>query len=266
MQRIFAAASLTALTLAVLGCHREKVAYRQPPPPPAPVYRTAPTVRANSRTSNPQVAAGTETSAGTDRTNLAETPAERELGKPVETEIGLASWYGTPYDQRKTSDGTVYDQNGLTAAHLTLPFGTMVRVTNVSTGQSVVVRINDRGPFVKGRIIDLSLGAAKAIGIYRVGVGKVKVEAFAPPQRAGVDPAGRWCVQIGAFATEAEAQRLQRDLLRRYATAKVIQFQGPTGHWVRITPAQPDREHTSAIANNIHPSSPQAEPYLTRMN
>ncbi len=191
---------------------------------------------------------------------------ERELGMPVETEIGMASWYGPQYNQHNAADGSIYDQNAMTAAHLTLPLGTMVRVTNLATGQSAVVRITDRGPFVHGRILDLSLGAAKAIGLYRMGVGKVKIEAFAPPQRAGIEPAGRWCVQIGAFATEAEAQKLQRDLSRRYATAKVIEFAGPTGHWVRINPANPDKAHAAEVANYIHPHDPQVEPYLTRIN
>jgi len=267
IHRTFRVAVFSVLAIAAVGCHRETLVYRQAPPPP-PTSSPAPVVRANTRTGtdNPRVAAAPAASAAPGRSAVAETPTERELGKPVETEVGMASWYGPQYNLHNAADGSVYDQNAMTAAHLTLPLGTMVRVTNLATGQSAVVRITDRGPFVKGRILDLSLGAAKAIGLYRMGVGKVRVEAFAPPQHAGVDPAGRWCVQIGAFATEAEAQKLQRDLLRRYVTAKVIQFAGPTGHWVRITPAQPDRVHTTAIASNIHPSDPQAEPYLTRTN
>ena len=84
----------------------------------------------------------------------------------------------------------------MTAAHLTLPLGTLVRVTNLSNNESAVVRITDRGPFVRGRIIDLSLAAAKATGVYRAGVAKVRVEAFAAPDRPAADPAGRWCVQV----------------------------------------------------------------------
>ena len=118
----------------------------------------------------------------------------------------------------------MYDQNALTAAHLTLPLGTMVRVTNLTTNQSAVVRITDRGPFVHGRIIDLSLAAAKATGLYRMGVAKVKVEAYAPPARQNATPGGRWCVQIGAFAKEKDAVDLKAHLMRRYTTAKVIEF------------------------------------------
>jgi rare lipoprotein A len=180
------------------------------------------------------------------------------------TEVGMASWYGPPYAGRKGADGKVYDQNAMTAAHLTLPLGTLVRVTNLSTNQSAVVRITDRGPFVHGRIIDLSLAAAKSIGVYRAGVAKVRVEAFstALPVKPNVPPGGRWCVQIGAFMNEEDAVSLKHDLMRRYATAKVIEFAGPTGHWVRINPKYPDKETAAKVAESIH--VPDAEPYLIR--
>src|SRR6202008_303422 len=97
--------------------------------------------------------------------------------------------------------------NAMTAAHLTLPMGTMVRVTNLTTNQSAVVKITDRGPFVRGRIIDLSLAAAKANGIYRRGVARVRVEAWTPPPSTSPTaiPGGRWCVQVGAFQSEKDA-------------------------------------------------------------
>jgi rare lipoprotein A len=185
-------------------------------------------------------------------------------GEPFATEVGLASWYGPPYAGRKGADGTVYDQNAMTAAHLTLALGTVVRVTNLASGQSVVVRITDRGPFVRGRIIDLSLAAAKATGVYRAGVLKVRVEAFnAPPPKPNVYPGGRWCVQVGAFATEAEAIQEKLELLGRYPGARVIEFPGPTGHWVRINPKVADRQHAEAVADSIHLPD-EAQPYLTR--
>jgi rare lipoprotein A len=190
---------------------------------------------------------------------MPEPPADVH-GKPVSTEIGLASWYG-PYQNRRAADGSVYDGNGMTAAHRTLPMGTTVRVTNLTTNQSVMVRITDRGPFVPGRTLDLSLAAAKEIGLYKMGVAKVKVEAFAKP---GADPEGRWCVQIGAFIDANDAVQLKNDLLSRYKTAKVIEFAGPTGHWVRINPAPADRATASRIAETIH--LPDAEPYLIRTN
>jgi rare lipoprotein A len=183
----------------------------------------------------------------------------------------MASWYGPPYAGRKGADGTVYDQNAMTAAHLTLPLGTLVRVTNLANDQSVVVRITDRGPFVHGRIIDLSLAAAKATGVYRAGVAKVRVEAYAAPPaastaatKAAAIPGGRWCVQIGAFMTEEDAISLKNDLIRRYTTAKVIEFAGPTGHWVRINPKFPDKDTAEHVADSIH--VPDAEPYLIRLD
>jgi rare lipoprotein A len=147
-------------------------------------------------------------------------------------------------------------------------------VTNLANNQSVVVKITDRGPFVHGRIIDLSLAAAKATGVYRAGVAKVRVEAFAPaapttttlmgkstvPAIAG----GRWCVQIGAFMNQEDAISLKNDLMRRYTTAKVIEFAGPTGHWVRINPKYPDKQTAEQVAESIH--VPDAEPYLIRLD
>jgi rare lipoprotein A len=185
-------------------------------------------------------------------------------GKPVSSEVGLASWYGPPYTNRKAADGSIYDQNAMTAAHRELPMGSIVRVTNLTNNQSVFVRITDRGPFIDGRIIDLSLAAAKAVDLYRPGVAKVRVEAYAPPP--GSDPAGRWCVQVGAFLDEADAIQLKNDLLRRYSTAKVIEFAGPTGHWVRINTPNQDKRTATEIADTIHIPDPAAQPYLVRLN
>ena len=183
-------------------------------------------------------------------------------GKPISTEVGLASWYGPPYHNRQAADGSIFDQNALTAAHRTLPFGTLVRVTNLATNESVVAKITDRGPFVQGRTLDLSLAAAKAIGVYRAGIAKVRVEAFAPSGTA--ETPGKWCVQIGVFIDPADAIQLKNDLKSRYTTSKVIEFAGPTGHWVRINPATPDHETAEHIADSIH--LPDADAYLIRLN
>lgn len=93
---------------------------------------------------------------------------------------GVASWYGPKFQGRPTANGETFDMTKLTAAHPSLPFDTRVRVTNPKTGKSVVVRINDRGPFAGGRVIDLSRDAAKAIGLMRAGVGKVRIEVLGP--------------------------------------------------------------------------------------
>jgi rare lipoprotein A len=110
-----------------------------------------------------------------------ETAAEQKVQPPAKTEPwplavqqGLASYYGREFHGRKTANGETFDMEAMTAAHRTLPFGTMVRVTNIKTGQRVMVKINDRGPFVDGRIIDLSQGAARKIGIE--GVEPVRLE------------------------------------------------------------------------------------------
>ncbi len=241
-------AGLTVLTLLLplTGCHHSQQT------PPAPVY-TAPSAPEVAERPSPR----THPPAPIERS----TPYPEPEGSPVSTEIGLASWYGPPYHNHQAADGSIFDQNALTVAHRELPLGTVVRVTNLATGASVVARVTDRGPFVQGRILDLSLGAAKAIDVYRAGVAKVKVEAFANPT---ADPAGKWCVQIGTFLTPDDAIQTRNDLLRRYAPAKVIEFQGPTGFWVRINPPQADRLTATRIAESIH--IPDADPYLVRLN
>jgi rare lipoprotein A len=259
---LWIAALSQALALGVAGCHHSNspVAY-QPPPPPTQSSDAGDA--GNTRPVRP--GASRNAGAPSDSANNPAANSEPGLhGKPVSSEMGMASWYGPPYTNRKAADGSIYDQNAMTAAHRTLPMGSMVRVTNLTNNQSVYVRITDRGPFVDGRIIDLSLAAAKAVDIYRPGTAKVRVEAFAPPE--GSDPAGKWCVQIGAFLDPADAIQLKNELARRYAAAKVIEFAGPTGHWVRINPPNLDRATADRIADSIHIPDPGAQPYLVRLN
>jgi rare lipoprotein A len=245
--------------LALAGCHHKNppVAY-QPPPPIAPTPDT--TDAGSVRPVRPGPSRPANEPAGT--VGSAQQPEPN--GKPVSSEIGMASWYGPPYTNHKAADGSIYDQNAMTAAHRTLPMGSIVRVTNLANNESVTVRITDRGPFIDGRIIDLSLAAAKMVDIYRPGTAKVRVEAYAPP--AGSDPAGHWCVQIGAFLDEADAIQLKNELMRRYATAKVIEFAGPTGHWVRINPKNQDKATANQIADGIHIPDPGAQPYIVRLD
>jgi rare lipoprotein A len=255
--RAVSVAAISAFALMAGGCHRETTRAYHPPPPPT----ASTTANHNSRSARP-----THPENGDVASTVVPSPAPvpDRLGKPVSTEIGLASWYGPPYAGRKGADGNVYNQNAMTAAHLTLPMGTMVRVTNLTNNESAVVKITDRGPFVRGRIIDLSLAAAKATGVYRAGVAKVKVEAVAAPVHVNADTGGHWCVQIGAFARESDAVKLKQDLIRRYTTAKVIEFPGPTGYWVRVNPKFPDKRNATEVADGIHPKDPAAEPYLIR--
>ena len=128
---------------------------------------------------------------------------------------GMASWYGPGFHGKRTANGEVYDMDALTAAHPTLPMPSRVRVANLENGRSVVLRINDRGPFAGGRIIDVSRRAARELGFLRQGVARVRVtvldsRAAAPPSA----PAGAFFVQVGAFANEANANRLRAKLPR----------------------------------------------------
>ena len=97
---------------------------------------------------------------------------------PGGAQYGMASWYGRDFQGRPTASGEIFDMYGYTAAHRSLPFGTRVRVTNEANGRSVVVRINDRGPWVEGRILDLSYAAAKQLGMLEAGVIRVRLEVL----------------------------------------------------------------------------------------
>jgi rare lipoprotein A len=216
---------ISALILLV-GCGEKKRVTRNVPPPP-PIYTPEPPVTAPDETTSRS--------------------SDIDPRKPILTETGLASWYGPPYHNRKAATGEIYDMNQLTAAHKTLPLNSIVRVTNVANGKSVLVRINDRGPFIGTRIIDLSYAAARAIEVWRAGVAQVKVEVLEAPKPIG--EGGRWCVQIGAFTDGDEATRLRQKLERKYRTAKVIQFTGPTGEWVRIRPLNDERSRAVEVAN-----------------
>jgi rare lipoprotein A len=132
---------------------------------------------------------------------------------------GNASYYGDPYHGRRTANGETFDKNKLTAAHRTLPFDTWVRVENLTNGMSVDVRINDRGPFVGGRVIDLSEGAARRIDMIRAGIAPVRlivVQESPNPATARPEQEVFYAVQIGAFRDERAAQNLRRELESRY--------------------------------------------------
>jgi len=144
---------------------------------------------------------------------------------------GIASWYGNKFHGRPTSNGEAYDMYGMTAAHKTLPLGVYVKVTNKRNGLSTVVRVNDRGPFVAGRIIDLSYSAARKLDVVDAGTAPVHVEALGyRNQKQGgkasyVAPAsydvGNYAVQVGAFSVEANAYRLADELRQKYGSADV---------------------------------------------
>jgi rare lipoprotein A len=148
-------------------------------------------------------------------------PAMRDV-KIGYTEEGIASWYGDPYHSRAAASGEIYDMNRLTAAHRRLPFDTMVRVESRATKESVDVRITDRGPFVDGRMVDLSREAARRIGMERAGTARVKIRVIAKPPRGELH-----AVQVGVFASLARAAELRDRLEGRYRDVRI--YAGPAG-------------------------------------
>jgi len=147
------------------------------------------------------------------------------------TEEGIASWYGVPFHGRRASNGEIYDMHKLTAAHRTLPFDTVVRVTNLSNGKSTVVRITDRGPFVDNRIIDLSMAAAQEIDSMGAGVVPVRLEILS----GGADPAaGFFTVQVGAFRDRGNAERLRERLNASYSPIFIQSYDSPDGLFYRV--------------------------------
>ncbi len=133
--------------------------------------------------------------------------------EPGRAETALASWYGPGFDGRLTSNREIYDMNAMTAAHKTLPFGSIVRVTNLGNGKACIVRINDRGPFIEGRDIDLSRAAARSLGMIGPGTARVRLEILSA---RGSLPPVRYAVQVGSFASAELARRLEARLRTRF--------------------------------------------------
>jgi len=201
----------------LLGCAAKRpIADRQPAPTPPEALETA--KRDTSLAPPPS-------------------PAHPKHGKtpPAPAPVGYieegnASWYGNPFHGRRASNGEIYDMYKLTAAHRTLPFETMVRVTNLNNGKNTTVRITDRGPFVDNRIIDLSQAAAREIESIGPGVVPVRIEVL-----GNVDvTAGFFTVQVGAFRDHGNAERLRERLLASYSPIFIQQYDSPDGMFYRV--------------------------------
>ncbi len=155
---------------------------------------------------------------------------------PGGSERGLASWYGEPFHGRQTASGEVYDMYLMTAAHKELPFHTLVEVVNLDNGRRAVVRINDRGPFIRGRIIDVSFEAAQRLGMIGPGTARVELRILGRPDvAAGAGRAGElvedaYTVQVGAFRDARRAEALLRELERRYPATRL----STDGVWHRV--------------------------------
>jgi len=200
---------LAALSILSIGCGAKRRVTAAPPTPPAPsTGENAPAPAPSSK--HPKTP-----------------PPPAPVGY---NEEGNASWYGKPFHGRRASDGEIYDMYQLTAAHRTLPFNTMVRVTNLNNGKTTTVRITDRGPFVANRIIDLSLAAAREIESVGPGVVPVRLEVL-----GNVDvTAGFFTIQIGAFHDRTNAERLRGRLTASYAPIFIQQYDSPEGTFYRL--------------------------------
>ncbi len=230
-----------------------------PPPPPITATNTVPDKPSPHKppTAEPRSALPSEDSEDNEALRV---PLD---AKPLAVETGRASWYGAPFHNRRGSNGEVYNMNAMTAAHRTLPLGTIVRVTNVKTGSSAVVRITDRGPFIEGRILDLSLAAAKKLDVWGPGIATVRLEVLKTP--APLDTGGRWAVQIGGFGEEDAARDMADHLTHRYHSAKVLSFNSPAGDWwVRVRVQNDDRKRAEEVAHDTR--TEQGSIFLVRLD
>ncbi len=186
------------LVLAVSGCGRKHARANHLPPPPLPRSSGA-----HQRLPQPSL-------------------ASRSMQLADEDLYGYASWYGHPYHGRATANGEIYNMNDLTAAHRTLPFGTRVEVSNMENGRQVQVRINDRGPFIDGRIIDLSHRAAQLLEMIGPGTALVRLNVLGIPAEA-LPAVVRYGVQVGAFRDRGTAEHFRNLLSERHAPISVQQ-------------------------------------------
>ena len=177
---------------------------------------------------------------------------------------GIASYYAEPYHGRRTANGETFDTyRELTAAHRTLAFNTLVRVTNKANGREVEVRINDRGPFIDGRVIDLSLRAAREIDMVRAGVVPVKLAVLKPGEQAGRARI-LYAVQVGAFENLHAAEDLKNELAKKYPGVTIQTVSGEkTLYRVRVG-REPDIQAASRIASQLRKDD--LKPFVVRVN
>ena len=184
---------------------------------------------------------------------LVRAPAPPPITNGVQ--VGVASWYGPGFHGNRTANGEIYDQYELTAAHPSLPLGTRVMVTNLENGRAVQVRVNDRGPFVDGRAIDLSYAAARTISMVGPGTVRVRIEVLGPTTLAAAAPVaapaalptarpsprpprdvptGSYTVEVAALSDPDKAEHLRHVLAYRFPDAFVTPLAGTSGHYYRV--------------------------------
>jgi len=194
----------------------------------------------------------------------ARAPAPVPSSAPVlTTETGVASWYGHPYHGRPAADGEIYDMEKMTAAHRTLPFNTWVRVTNLNNGRTADVRIIDRGPFVDGRIIDVSHAAARELGLIGPGLANVRIDVISAPAAAFATPS-LYAVQVSAFTDRTRAEQLMTAMSARYGAASVVLRQGNPPTWRVLVGREVTITNASALAAKL--SSELSNCFVVRLD
>lgn len=182
----------------------------------------------------------------------------------VQGEEGIASWYGKPYHGRATASGEIYNMYDMTAAHRTLPFGTQVRVHDLENGQDVVVRINDRGPFVEGRIIDLSYASAQAMHMPSTAL--VRLELLNLAGGAGGEP-GIFAVQVGAFQDRRNAERLKAQIAPHYGPVTIQTFDRGDAVFYRVRVGHENSEEAAGdLARNLRRAGFATQTFVVRLN
>ncbi len=173
---------------------------------------------------------------------------------PGAPQIGLASWYGPGFHGKHTSSGEIFDTNDLTAAHRSIPFGTYVMVTNLDNDRTTVVRINDRGPFVKDRVIDLSYAAARVLGVVGPGVVRVRLDViggYPPGGTNNGDPRLSWFVQVGAFSVQENAYTVKKRLEADYQSVGVSTFRTENAVYYRVRIKASARDEAETLARSL---------------
>jgi rare lipoprotein A len=223
------------------GCSHHTVATRPAAQTPAPSVSTSTGLPA----STPGKASPSSGSAPSGP------PPSSERQPPIPggyAEEGVASWYGVPFNGRRTSNGEIYDMHTFTAAHRTLPFNCIVRVTNLNNGKQTEVRINDRGPFVANRVIDLSLAAAQAIEMWGPGTANVRLEILSGPNPR----TGSFGVQVGAFKVQENAERFRAEMDAGYPPATIQAYEAADGTYYRVRVGKlPSEDAAQKLADKL---------------
>lgn len=236
-RRIIHRAAVFAMTASflILPACRKKQRVAQVPPAPQPPA-TAPTAPPATAPTAPPATVPT----------IPKKPLAVSLGY---SEDGVASWYGVPFNGRAAADGEIYDMETLVAAHRLLPFNTWLKVTNLRNNKSVNVRVIDRGPFVEGRILDLSKAAAREIDLLGPGTGAVHLEVIASP--VDIPSNDFYAVQVGAFAVRANAERVRGVYAQRFGNAQLVLRQGPTPLWRVLVGKEPSIQAAQQLRTQL---------------